>query len=259
LDGTDVAALRRARFHRGSETINSDARAISVEERQLYLTRYMQQASQHKQNKRAQHSRQPQAVQPTAAPTAVDPTVGSVTSPPPPTPPPISAYPLFSTLAVAEALLAESSASLSSAVPLSSLPAVILSHCSASESLLSASSSAVLRLQSMCSEPSAALLGRAFADLHSRGCVVTAGQLYGGDLLLYADDPSSCHAHSIVSVRSSGHSRTGGAVISALDLLTVARIASGVSKGVVLAYEAAERGEVAYLTLHWQPSLSAVP
>ena len=251
LDGTDVNALRRARFHRSDDNGSRDARVLSLEERRLYLMRYMDEANKHKQSKRAaQHGQQP-----STAPSAAEPTA----TPSPPPVAPVTAYPPFSTHALAEALLTESSSSLPR-VPLSSLPAMIVSHCSPPQSMLSSSSkdsSALLRLRSMCSEPSAALLCRAFADLHSRGSVVTAGQQYGGELLLYADEPSSCHAHSIVSVRSAARSSVDGPAISALDLLIVARIASAVSKGVVLAYEAEGKEGLAYLTLHWHPALSA--
>lgn len=216
-----------------------------------------QQANKQQRNNSASHNQPTQHAHTAAAnlPTS------SLTSPPPIEALSNSAYPPYSTHAVAEALLAESYTT--AAVPLSSLPAVILSHCSPDplpSSALSANSSALLRLQSMCSEPSTALLCRSFDDLHSRGCVVTAGQLYGGDLLLYAADPSSCHAHSIVNVcTAAARSHNDEPAISALHLLTVARIASGVSKGVVLAYEeeATQVGDMSYLTLHWQSSLSA--
>ena len=243
----------------------------SVDERQLYLTRYMQNANDEKRRKRSPHGSAPgvsaTVASPVDTPTACS--VASITAQPPP-PPTVSAYPAYSTHAVAESLLAESITR--PAVPLSSLPAITFSHCSPPERLLAslpASSAAVQRLRSLYSEPATALLTRTFADLHARGSVVTAGQLYGGDLLLYADDPSSCHAHSIVSVQSAAESPDAEPAISALELLTVARIASGVSKGVVLAYEAADdaaqaaeatdAGGMAYLSLHWQPTLSAAP
>ena len=255
LDGTDLTSLREMRFYGRDKT---DYRSASMEQRRLYLTRYMQEASEQKRSRRAQRSaRPPLEPHTTVLTAATDSTKMSATSHSPALQP-ISPYPPSSTYAVAEALLAESSTS--TAVPLSSLPTVILSHCSPPALFsLSANSSALQRLRSMCDELSTALLSRAFADLHSRGCVVTAGLLYGGDLLLYADDPANCHAHSIVSVHSACQSSTGDPVINALDLLTVARIASGVSKGVVLAYEAAGADEMTYVSLQWQPSISAVP
>ena len=254
LDGSDVQSLRSVRFHRIESSNSADARSTSVEERRLYLTRYMHEANKNKANRHTQPKPRGPVNQPTATSVA-DPSsasdVASISSPAS-----ASAYPPYSTHAVAEALLAESS--ILPAVRLSSLPAPIMSHCSPTLSSLPslvASSSAVPRLQSMCSEPSTALLTRAFTDLHSRGFVVTAGQLYGGDLLLYEDDPSSCHAHSIVSVRSTDHSASDEPAISALDLLTVARIASGVNKGVIVAYEAAETGR----DVVSKPALAIVP
>ena len=253
-----MAALRQMRFHH-TESNSGDARLISVEERRLYLIRYMQQANQQKQTKRAQHNKQPPQLLPSTTLHADDQTLSSA-APPAAAQPAVSAYPPFSTHAVAEALLSEPS--ISPAVPLSSLPVTILSHCSSPVPLLPSlsDSPASLRLRSMCAESSTARLTRAFADLHHRGYVVTAGQQYGGDLMLYANDPSNCHSHSTVSLVHSSDQTTGGdANISALDLLTAARIGSTVSKGVVLAYEAAGSGELSYLSVHWQSSLSAVP
>ena len=225
-----------------------------MNDRRLYLTRYMQHAKQ-RLIKQVQHSALTQGHPPAPLPAVEQSASSAETFPPAPS---ASAYPPYSTHAVAEALLAESTFS---AVPLSSLPATIHSHCSPSlppPSAMGANSAVVARFQAMCEEPSTALLCRAFDDLHSRGHVVTAGQLYGGDLLLYADEPSSCHAHSVVRLCGTP-ACNGDRVIAALDLLTVARIASSVSKGAVVAYQEADTDEMSYVSLQWQSSLSAVP
>ena len=109
-----------------------------------------------------------------------------------------------------------------------------------------------------------------FADLYARGFTLTSASQYGGHLLLYDGDPSSCHAHSIVRVVERQGTRRGdekeGAEkqrtgLSGMELLAMARVGSAVRKSVVLAWveedgDALTMPAVRYLTCRWEAGLS---
>ena len=115
-----------------------------------------------------------------------------------------------------------------------------------------------------------------FCDLYERGYTVTSASQYGADFLLYDAEPSDVHAHSVLSVRAGGEGEQplgGAASIHAMELLTLARVCSGVRKSLVTAWQAegktaevsgeegeaegkGEAAEVSYLTWTWEPTLS---
>lgn len=108
--------------------------------------------------------------------------------------------------------------------------------------------------------PTSRILSLLFSDLYRRGFTLTSGVQYGGDFLLYDHDPSACHSHSVV--KAVKDKRGEGGVVSGMQLLTMARVGSGVRKSVVLAcvdgQAEDESGGVSvdYTTWQWEPALS---
>lgn len=74
---------------------------------------------------------------------------------------------------------------------------------------------------------------RVFADLWDRGLYVTAGDQFGGRFLVYGDDPARVHSGAIVHVYADGQILTG------VQLLALARLATAVNKVMVLASDCA--------------------
>ena len=126
-----------------------------------------------------------------------------------------------------------------------------------------------------------------WCSLHAAGFTVTGGEAYGGDYLLYDDDPADCHAHSIVLVVANDEREEedqeeadeGGQqqddpaccdTVDALELLTLARVGWGVKKNVVIALadgkqepegseeevQRRQQPDVSFLSLHWDAALS---
>lgn len=85
------------------------------------------------------------------------------------------------------------------------------------------------------------LKDRVFSDLWEQGYYITSGLKYGGDFLVYADDPSRSHSTYL-------------AVVTAYQepvhsLATLARVANKVKKRVLLC--SPDENQVHYCTLEW--------
>ena len=164
-----------------------------------------------------------------------------------PTPSP---YPLTSTAGLAMSLLGGSP---------SSFTAVTAIACREVDQRLADGSSPPSIPPPLVLPPSPRPLSLVFADLHSRGFTVTSGVQYGGDFLLYDGDPSECHAHSVVRVlRDAVQGSAAALPLSAMDVLTMARVASGARKSVVVASvsDSGSPAPVSYATWRWEPGVS---
>ncbi|CAN7998699.1 unnamed protein product [Ixodes hexagonus] len=86
-----------------------------------------------------------------------------------------------------------------------------------------------------------------FADLWDKGHHLTCGAKFGGDFLLYSDDPLLYHAFAIVVCLEKGTSFDGH------DLVLWGRLGNSVRKTVVLA--SLVEDQVQYLSLRWSGDL----
>ena len=91
-----------------------------------------------------------------------------------------------------------------------------------------------------------------FADLYDRTHWISNGQNYGGDYIVYADDPSKCHSTFIVTCVLRHEIEAEETIVPLRHLIGRCRVAVNVKKRCVLASrKAAGSPEIEYLSLNW--------
>lgn len=84
---------------------------------------------------------------------------------------------------------------------------------------------------------------KVYCDLWNRGYFITNGHSFGGDFLIYPQDPIVCHATHVVHVLHSP-------VINIKDLITTNRLCVGVKKECLFAYSDSG-GAIKYQSSIW--------
>ena len=91
-----------------------------------------------------------------------------------------------------------------------------------------------------------------FADLYQRKYWISNGYKFGGDFLVYLDDPSRCHSTFIVTCVFRDEIGSSSTVIPLTNLIARCRVAVHVRKTCVLASrKSVASSEIDYLTISW--------
>lgn len=87
-----------------------------------------------------------------------------------------------------------------------------------------------------------------FLDLWKRNFFITNGHTFGGDFLIYPQDPIVCHASHVVHILKTGQ-------VAIRDFVTVNRLCVGVKKDCLFAYQTPDNpDEINYQTSSWDSS-----
>ncbi|CAF1511791.1 unnamed protein product [Adineta ricciae] len=89
-----------------------------------------------------------------------------------------------------------------------------------------------------------------FADLYSKNYWISDGMKFGGDYLVYLDNPSKCHSSFIVTCFLRNEVHTNSTAIPLTHLIARCRVAVNVKKISVLATRKSTN-EIEYLTINW--------
>ncbi|UJR21977.1 hypothetical protein I4U23_025045 [Adineta vaga] len=89
-----------------------------------------------------------------------------------------------------------------------------------------------------------------FADLYSKNYWISDGLKFGGDYLVYLDDPSKCHSSFIVTCLLRNEVDSNSTMIPLTHLIARCRVAVNVKKISVLATRKSP-SEIEYLTVSW--------
>jgi tRNA splicing endonuclease len=94
-----------------------------------------------------------------------------------------------------------------------------------------------------------------FADLYlnkNQKYWISNGQKFGGDYLLYFDDPSRCHSAFIITCVLRNEIERNSTIIPLTHLIARCRVAVNVNKTCVLASrKSPTSSEIEYLTINW--------
>ena len=92
-----------------------------------------------------------------------------------------------------------------------------------------------------------------FRDLYDRTYWISDGENYGGDYIVYTDDPSKCHSTFIVTCVLRNEINAEDTVVPLRHLIGRCRVAVNVNKRCVLASRKSggSSAEIEYLSLNW--------
>ena len=85
-----------------------------------------------------------------------------------------------------------------------------------------------------------------YQDLYEKGYYITSGLLFGGDFVVYPNDPILFHAEFIIRVQEWDNT------IAPLDIISFGRIGVGTKKKCVLASINPKTEKIQYITLTWR-------
>ena len=107
-------------------------------------------------------------------------------------------------------------------------------------------------LRAKFDSPLAHLRCEVFCDLYARGYWISNGEKFGGDFLLYLDDPSRCHSSFIVSCLLRKEIGEEASRVPLSHLIGRCRVAVNVNKTCVLASRRDSAGcDIEYLSMSW--------
>ncbi|CAG8534597.1 10070_t:CDS:2 [Acaulospora colombiana] len=86
---------------------------------------------------------------------------------------------------------------------------------------------------------------KVFCDLWKKGYYITSGVKFGGDYLLYSDDPLRQHSHFIATILDMNR------VISPLDIVTFGRLGTAVKKSYMLCSWDQNLNKPTYVCVEW--------
>lgn len=92
-----------------------------------------------------------------------------------------------------------------------------------------------------------ALKYKVFCDLWEKGSWITSGETFGGDFLVYPNEPLHFHASHIIHVLSEDEAKA----MSSRTFITRTRLSVNVNKLCTFVFEKKETKELCYQTIQW--------